>query len=41
MSCAAYSGEVYDSSDGGSTWEKTMLPVEASRYVHIYPLVCG
>ena len=41
MSCAAYSGEVYDSSDGGDTWEKSIPPVEASRYVHVYPLVCG
>ena len=41
LSCAAYSGEVYDSADGGQTWRKTLLPVEATRYLHIYPLVLG
>ena len=41
MSCASYSGEVYHSSDGGDSWTKTMLPVESTRYLHIYPMVCG
>ncbi len=41
ISCASYSGEVYHSHDGGQTWAKTMLPVESTRSVHIYPMVCG
>ncbi len=41
ISCAAYSGEVYSSHDGGQTWSKTMLPVESTRYLHVYPMVCG
>ena len=41
LCCAAYSGEVYISADGGQTWEKSMLPVETSRSLHVYPLVCG
>ena len=39
--CAAYSGEVYSSSDGGSSWTRSNLPGESSRYLHIYPMVCG
>lgn len=39
--CAAYSGEVYSSTDGGGSWSKSMLPVEATRYLHVYPMVCG
>ena len=39
--CAAYSGEVYSSTDGGSNWTKSMLPGESSRYLHVYPMVCG
>jgi len=39
--CAAYSGEVYSSSDGGSNWSKSVLPGESSRYLHVYPMVCG
>ena len=41
ISCGAYSGEIYSSSDGGQTWKKSVLPVESTRDVHIYPLVCG
>ena len=41
ISCASYSGEVYSSSDGGQTWMKSMLPVESTRSLHIYPMVCG
>ena len=41
LCCAAYSGEVYSSADGGQSWEKSLLPVEASRSLHVYPLVCG
>ena len=41
ISCASYSGEVYSSSDGGQSWKKTMLPVESTRSVHVYPMVCG
>ncbi len=39
--CAAYSGEVYSSADGGQSWNKSMLPVETSRSLHVYPMVCG
>ena len=39
--CAAYSGEVYSSLDGGSNWSKSVLPGESSRYLHVYPMVCG
>jgi photosystem II stability/assembly factor-like uncharacterized protein len=41
ISCASYSGEVYSSQDGGSSWEKSELPVESTRSLHIYPMVCG
>ena len=41
ISCASYSGEVYSSQDCGDTWKKSMLPVESTRYLHIYPMVCG
>ena len=41
ISCGAYSGEIYSSSDGGQTWKKSMLPVESTRSLHIYPMVCG
>ena len=39
--CAAYSGEVYSSTDGGSNWSKSVLPGEISRSLHVYPMVCG
>lgn len=39
--CAAYSGEVYSSLDGGNKWSKSVLPGESSRYLHVYPMVCG
>ena len=38
--CAGY-GQVYSSSDGGDSWTKDQLPVEMSRSLHIYPMVCG
>ncbi len=41
LSCASYSGEVYSSSDRGQTWQKSMLPVEPTRSLHIYPMICG
>lgn len=41
ISCAAYSGEVYSSADGGAAWEKSALPGESTRHRHIYPLICG
>ena len=41
ISCASYSGEVYSSQDGGTTWDKSELPVESTRHLHIYPMVCG
>lgn len=39
--CTAYRGEVYSSYDSGDTWSKSLLPVEASRARHVYPMVCG
>jgi photosystem II stability/assembly factor-like uncharacterized protein len=39
--CAAYSGEVYSSTDGGDNWSKSMTPAEATRHLHVYPMVCG
>ena len=39
--CTAYSGEVYSSSDGGAHWNKSILPIETTRYRHVYPMVCG
>ena len=41
ISCGSYSGEIYSSSDGGQTWQKSLLPVESTRSLHIYPMVCG
>ena len=41
ISCGAYTGEIYSSTDNGQTWNKTMLPVEPTRSLHIYPMVCG
>ncbi len=41
ISCASYSGEVYHSHDEGRNWKKTMLPVESTRSLHVYPMVCG
>ena len=38
--CAGY-GQVYSSDDGGNSWTKNQLPVEMSRSLHIYPMVCG
>ena len=39
--CAEYTGEVYSSTDGGSSWSKSILPGESSRYVHVYRMVSG
>ncbi|PKB59007.1 MAG: hypothetical protein BZY83_03975, partial [SAR202 cluster bacterium Casp-Chloro-G2] len=39
--CAAYSGEVYSSSDRGASWSRSNLPREISRSLHVYPMVCG
>jgi photosystem II stability/assembly factor-like uncharacterized protein len=41
ISCGTYSGEIYSSNDEGKTWQKTMLPVESTRSLHIYPMLCG
>jgi photosystem II stability/assembly factor-like uncharacterized protein len=38
--CAGY-GQVYSSGDGGKTWSKSLLPVETSRSLHVYPMVAG
>ena len=39
--CCAQRGQVYMSHDSGHTWQKTQVPVEMSRSLHIYPMVCG
>jgi photosystem II stability/assembly factor-like uncharacterized protein len=39
--CCAQRGQVYISDDGGQAWQKTQVPVEMSRSLHIYPMVCG
>ncbi|MGE3539173.1 MAG: WD40/YVTN/BNR-like repeat-containing protein [Candidatus Tectimicrobiota bacterium] len=39
--CCAQRGQVYMSHDSGATWTKTQVPVEMSRSLHIYPMVCG
>jgi hypothetical protein len=39
--CCAQRGQVYLSHDSGHTWQKTQVPVEMSRSLHIYPMVCG
>ena len=39
--CCAQRGQVYMSHDTGQTWSKTQVPVEMSRSLHIYPMVCG
>ena len=39
--CCARDGQVYSSYDGGSTWGEDQVPVEMSRSLHVYPMVCG
>lgn len=39
--CCTQRGQVYSSHDHGHTWSKTQVPVEMSRSLHIYPMVCG
>lgn len=39
--CCANYGQVYSSHDGGGTWSKSQVPVEMSRSLHVYPMVCG
>ena len=39
--CCTQRGQVYMSHDSGRTWKKTQVPVEMSRRLHIYPMVCG
>jgi photosystem II stability/assembly factor-like uncharacterized protein len=39
--CCASFGQVYSSYDGGATWSKDVVPIEMSRSLHIYPMVCG
>jgi photosystem II stability/assembly factor-like uncharacterized protein len=40
--CCDYEGRVYASHDGGNAWQKTgQVPEEMSRYLHVYPMVCG
>jgi photosystem II stability/assembly factor-like uncharacterized protein len=40
--CCDYEGRVYASHDGGNGWQKTgQVPGEMSRYLHVYPMVCG
>ena len=40
--CCDYEGRVYASTDGGAKWGKFgQVPGEMSRYLHVYPMVCG
>lgn len=39
--CCANYGQVYSSSDSGNSWSKSQVPVEMSRNLHVYPMVCG
>jgi photosystem II stability/assembly factor-like uncharacterized protein len=39
--CCSQRGQVYSSHDRGQTWHKQQVPVEMSRSLHIYPMVCG
>ena len=40
--CCDYEGRVYASTDGGAKWDKFgQVPGEMSRYLHVYPMVCG
>ena len=39
--CCTKDGHIYSSQDRGETWTKSQLPVETSRGLHIYPMVCG
>ena len=40
--CCDYEGRVYASNNGGDQWQKTsQVPGEMSRYLHVYPMVCG
>ena len=39
--CCTFDGHVYSSYDGADTWSKSRLPVEISRSLHAYPMVCG
>ena len=40
--CCDYDGRVFASNDGGGQWRATsQVPAEMSRYVHVYPMVCG
>ena len=39
--CCARDGQVYGSNDGGDTWSEDQVPVEMSRSLHVYPMVCG
>ena len=40
--CCDYEGRVYASIDGGAEWGKFgQVPGEMSRYLHVYPMVCG
>ena len=41
LHCCSSLGQVYSSQDEGDTWTKSELPVELSRYRHIYTLVSG
>lgn len=39
--CCTQRGQVYASHDTGQSWTKMQVPVEMSRSLHIYPMVCG
>lgn len=39
--CCTRDGHFYASADGGETWKSGRLPIETSRGLHVYPMVCG
>lgn len=39
--CCAGMGQFYESSDGGKIWKQDKIPVDMSRSLHVYPMVCG
>lgn len=39
--CTTNYGHFFASNDGGDTWKGSQIPVEMSRSLHVYPMVCG
>ncbi|MCH8870864.1 MAG: hypothetical protein IIC85_14215 [Chloroflexi bacterium] len=39
--CTTNYGHFFASNDRGDSWEGSQIPVEMSRSLHVYPMVCG